>query len=251
MQNFQINGTFGEKIIDTEIFLANNSNKILINFHDLYGHKYGSENKFLRLAKNFSEENIANVVLFSSSRKNLAKNPEKSDYENKIANFYGKNFEDEVQDAINVINFILENSEKIFGISKENVEIIINGNSLGGTIAFFVAKNYPQIKVISTVAGALRSEKVTQPILSTYPSVNEIIKNLQKFHGKYIMHEAENDVIFAHENYENFYENITNTMEKQRFLYEKTNHNFTKIDNEKSEIPYKKVMENLTNFLKN
>ncbi len=252
LQNYQIEWVFGDKMLDTNIYLAQNSNKIIINIHGLYGHKNGSDQKFLWFAEHFSNNNLAHTILYSSSRKNIANNPELSDYENKFLKFFWKNFDDEVSDAKRIIEFCLENSEKIFHQKPENLEFFVNGNSLGGTIAFFLAKDFAQIRGISSVGGALRREKWNTPIINTYPDASEIIENLSCFCGKFLLHEAGEDVIFDKEHYNDFYKNISHAQEKSRIYYDWVVHNFGKIFGEKSKKPYQEVIKNFEKyFLKN
>lgn len=72
-------------------------------------------------------------------------------YEARMESFRGKTFEDELADARSVLADMVANSQRDFGISGDELEITLHGNSLGGIIAFYLAAEFPQVKAVVTV----------------------------------------------------------------------------------------------------
>ncbi len=72
-------------------------------------------------------------------------------YESRMESFRGKTFEDELADARTVVADLVANSKRDFGVSANELEIALHGNSLGGIIAFYLASEFPQVKAVATV----------------------------------------------------------------------------------------------------
>lgn len=236
--------TFWEKIIEMEIFKAK-SKKIILNIHWVFG----SKNDFWQrnFAENISKKNKANVVLFTSSRRKEIYDENLTKQENREKIFSGKSFYDEVEDAKIVLKNILKNSEKYFWEKKEDLEIFLNGNSLWWSISFYLAKDFPFLKNISTVWTWLRKQKSEVPILDTFPDLDEYSQVLKNFSGKYLMNEAWNDEKFTKESYKEFFEIIW-SKQKEKIFYSWVNHTFLELNAEKSEKPFLEVSENFVKF---
>ncbi len=242
---FNLEGIFWEKIIPVKIFLSKNNKNLIFNIHGVYSSADDATHN--RFAKHIAEWWIANIILFGTSRKNIPYDNNLTPKENGINNFVGKTFENELADARIVFSHILENCEKFFKIPKEELNIIVNGNSLGGTLAFYLAAEFPEIHQISTVGTGLRKAQWNFPIIDTFPELNEYKKILKNFRGKYLMHESGDDNKFSPEQFDEFFETIGAT-EKHRIYYPWVNHPFTRIQGENSEIPYNQVRDNIIHF---
>jgi hypothetical protein len=142
----EIEWDFWDKRIKIEYFPVEHNNKVLINIHWTYWSMYSWSGKYLELAQNVQSNELANVVLFESSRKNIKAKEDLWYYENKQRNFIWKTFEQELNDARRVLSHILKNVP-----NPEDIEITINWNSLWWILGLILAKEFPQIKNISTV----------------------------------------------------------------------------------------------------
>lgn len=234
--------------IDLEVFQNFWNNKIIFNIHWVF---WSKNDPWQRLfAEKIWENNFANVVLFSSSRKDFDYDENISKEENRKIKFSWKTFWDELEDAKIVFKNILENSEKYFWVKKENLEFFVNGNSLGWTLAFFLSEIFPQIKNISTVGTWLRKQKWNFPILDTFPEIEEYKKVLKNFSGKYLMHEAWNDEKFSKESYDEFFKIIW-ASKKEKIFYPWVNHPFSEKNWEKSKKPFLEVFENFVKYFFN
>lgn len=239
--------TFWNKKIDISIFQVPKNNKIVINIHWLYGSKTSS-GKYLDFAKKLQENKIANVVLFQSSRFDLENDENLSKYENKMKKFVWKTFFQELLDAKIVLEEILKNSEKYFWIKKEKLEITLNWNSLWGTLTFFLASEFSEIKNISNVWTWLRKQKWETPVIDTFPDLEIYKEKIQNFKWNFLLHQAGNDDIFSSESYEEFFKLAKNTNQKEKIFYAWVDHSFKKLNWEKSEKPYQKVYENVVKY---
>lgn len=238
----KITWTFWEKIIELDIYQVKWNKNLILNIHWVYSSKDDILHK--NFAEKISKNNLANIVLFSSSRKNLPETWEKTD---KFRNFIWKSFSEELEDSEIVLKNILENSLKYFWTEKENLNIFLNWNSLWWTIAFFLAYKFPFLKNISTVWTWLRKQKWETPIIDSFPIFEEYQKILKNFSGKYLMHEWTKDEKFSHESFSELFENIQ-TKDKKRIIYDWVNHPFSKIFWETSEKPYNEVFENFVKY---
>lgn len=237
----KIPGNFNNNPIEMMVFEAEDSQKIILNIHCLYGSLRGSGDKQVRMAEKLANQNLASVVLYGSSRNSgfwmLPKGMQK------MMEFRWKTFSDELADA----KSILWEVEKKFG---KNIDIIIVGHSLGGMLAFYLAEEFANISAIITVGMGLRSERVNKPILSTFPSEEEIVQKLEKFSGKYLMCSDSEDEIFSEEKFQKFYEKV-GTKEKVREHFIGVEHNFNKLFGERSDKPFDAVISSIEKMLKN
>lgn len=232
----KILGSFWNQMMDVLLCESNNSKRIIINIHCLYGTMRWSADKQFRMAQFFAENNIANTILYASSRKEV-----ESLLPKKIARvraFVWKTFLQELQDAI----IIVENFAKNYD------EIVIVGHSLGGVLAFYLAEKFANISTIVTVWTWLRSEKADMPILDTFPEEVEIIEKLQKFQGRYLMCSDSEDVIFSFEKFTKFFENVS-AKEKVHLHYIWVDHNFNKLYEERSNKPFDNVIKKIAHFI--
>ena len=64
----KIPGNFNNNPIEMMVFEAEDSQKIILNIHCLYGSLRGSGDKQVRMAEKLANQNLASVVLYGSSR---------------------------------------------------------------------------------------------------------------------------------------------------------------------------------------
>lgn len=237
--------TFWEKEIKVDIYQNFWNKNLVLNIHWVYSSKNDKVQK--RFAEKIWKNNDANIILFSSSRKNIDFDKNLTEKENLLKKFCWKTFLEELKDSKIVLKDILENSKKYFWVEKKDLNIIINWNSLWGTIAFFLAFEFPEIKNISTVWTWFRKQKWETPIIDTFPLLEEYKKVLRNFSWKYLLNESGNDNKFSTESFSEFFENIQ-AKEKKRIFYPWVNHPFSELFWENSEKPYDEVYKNFVNY---
>lgn len=242
-QSFSLEGSFWDKKIDCSVYPKMGSKKVVVNIHGTFWNKSGTNGKYENFAEELQDAEVSSI-LYGSSRKSEIDWSISDNYERKKASFEGKTFEDELADAREILRHTIENSDKLLWVPSQELEITLNGNSLWGILAFYLAREFPQIRAISSVGTGLRLEKSDVPILSSLPDSDELQKVVSEFSGKYTMHEALNDRTFSFEAYDELY-NTLSTTNKNRIKYTGVNHSFRKVWDTESTTPYEKVLERL------
>lgn len=241
---------YWDKEIKISSFPCENNDNIVINIHGTFWSLTGSNNKYLNFAENLQQNQLSWSVLYASSRKDWEIDITVTDrYKQKQSRFLWKTFHDELEDARRVVMWVIENASKNFGIQREKLKITLNGNSLWGILAFYLASEFPEIKNISTVWTWLRLEIKDVPILNTFPDANEIIQKLQAFRWKFLMQYWDQDDVFTPDAFESFYKNV-GTQDKSFLHMLWVDHTFWKISWETSSAPYEQVFESLKTLLK-
>lgn len=242
--------TYWDKIITINSFKIKWNNNVLINIHWTFWSLKWWKNKYFNFAKKLQENNISNVVLYESSRKDLPFDESINDvYKQKQAKFIWKTFLDELEDSRRVISDIIKNSEKNFWIKPENLNITLNWNSLWWILAFYLAAEFPEIKNISSVWTWLRLEIKDVPILNTFPKIEELEEKLELFSWKFIMNYWSDDDVFTTKAFSDFYNKVWT--ENKSFVYFLwVNHAFWKVSWEFSQKPYDEIFNNISLLLK-
>lgn len=240
--------SFWDKELKTVIFPLKWSKKLVLNIHWLYWEMQWGWNKYFNFAKKIQENEIANSVIYGSSRIEREYDENLEKFENKKIKFVWKKFEDELIDATTVINYLLENSENLFWVKSEELEITLNWNSLWWMISFFMADKFNQVKNISTVWTWAYLDLWKIPVIDTLVSKEELLEKVKKFKWKFLFNEASDDHIFTKDAYNDFF-NASQSEEKSRTLFSEVDHSFKILNWEKSEIPYNKIFENVANLV--
>ena len=242
----EIEWEFGNKKIKLEVFPIKWSNKVMINIHWTYWSKYWSSGKYMQFAKSLQKNNISNSVLFETSRK--AETPKSETFEEKMKNFEWKSFNQELNDCKKVLDYIIENSESLFWIKKDKLEITINWNSLWWILALMLAKEYAQIKSISTVWSWLSLHKREIPILNSHPSLSELKPYLESYNWKFLLQYWTNDEIFDNESFKKLLKGLKNA-ETSFVKMIWVDHTFKKVDGKNSNMPYRQVYNNVKSLI--
>lgn len=240
---YEIPGSYGDSIIKISHFYGENNPNIIINIHGTYGSMNGWNNKYLNFARQLKSHNIANVVLYESSRKAIEPDSNETDrYKLKQAHFIGKTFFDELEDARRVLQNTLDQSQALFGIEKNKCKIILNGNSLWGILAFYLAHEFSQVKAIVSVWTGLRLEIKNVPILDTFPNIHKLKEKLQSFTGKYVCYYGTDDDIFTKESFFQLLDTVGNKKtDKSIIEMPGVDHSFGKVNWEISHTPYNEI----------
>ncbi len=240
-QSFSLEGSFWDKQIDYCVYPVMGSKKVVVNIHGTFWNKSGTNGKYDTFAENLQGNGIS-AVIYWSSRKSQIDEAITDNYERKKASFEGKTFQDELTDAREALRHTIDNAQELVWVAPDELEITLNGNSLWGIFAFYLAKEFPQVKAISTVWTGLRLEKADVLILSTLPDADELRDVISYFSGRYTMHQALRDETFSPETYDELY-NAVSSEEKNRVQYTGVNHSFRKIWDTDSTKPYEKVLQ--------
>lgn len=240
-----IEWVYGDKNIPIETLLLPNSNQVVINLHGTFWSIHGSNDKYLQFWEGLVQRKVANVVLYQTSRKNVPADPEITDrYKQKQAKFIWKTFQNELEDVRRVVTDIVWNSQKLFWVPSDELEITLNGNSLGGIIAFYLASEFPQIKNIVSAGTWLRLEIKDVPILDTFPHKDKLIAKLQAFQWKYLQFYGTQDDVFTLQSFFDLLEHVWSTQDdKSSVELIWCDHTFWKVDGETSTLPYSKVLD--------
>lgn len=237
-----LKGSFWDKEIAYSAFPVMGNKKVVINIHWTFWNQHGTNGKYHNFATQLQTSGIS-AVTYGSSRKSEIDDSIVDSYERKKAHFEGKTFEDELSDARAALQHTIENSMELLWVPSEELEITLNGNSLWGILAFYLAQDFPQITDISSVWTGLRLEASDVPILSSLPNPESIREVASKFTGNYSMHQAGSDSVFSPKAYDELYQAVT--WEKNRTQYTGVNHSFRSVSGIQSEKPYEKVRERL------
>jgi hypothetical protein len=248
MQKIKLKWNFWNKELFLEIWKTKiKNNNVVINIHWAF---WKINEKYRKFWKKLLENNNSNIVLYSSSRlENNFENLELSEFEKKQKLFEWKILKDEIKDWKIVINYILENSEKLFNIKKEDIILIINWNSLWWIIALELANIFNEIKNINIVwTGAFLDIKWTT-LIDSYPDLIDLSNLLKKFNWNLLLNYATQDIVFTEKSFYLFYDLLKNANKsKMKFIW--VDHSFKKINWEKSEIPYDHIYKNIVELLK-
>ena len=251
-ESHNIEGTYGDGIIQINTFKIENNPNVTINIHGTFGSMNGGSGKYRNFAETLATDWASNVVLYESSRKQAEIDPTTTDrYKQKQAKFIGKTFSDELEDTRRVLRDTIENSSSLFGIEKKDLIITLNGNSLGWILAFYLAQEFSEVKNIVSVGTGLRLEIKDIPILDTFPEFSELKEIIQAFRWKYLMIHGTEDDVFTLQSFVDLID-LVGSEEKDKTKIELTwvDHTFGKLNGEESTLPFKRVTDEVCNLLK-
>ena len=113
----------------TKVLITKSKKKtsnVLVNFHGLYGLSGDPRSKSKKLAEEVTDKGKAHVVNFNSSRDwSLYKD---GDWSAMKEAYKGKTFDQELQDAKDTMEMILDQSKVLFGVDKKDLNFFLVGN---------------------------------------------------------------------------------------------------------------------------
>lgn len=251
MEKYIIRGSYGNRLIKIHVrkSLAL-SNYVTIFVHGLYG--FFNENdindKVYILAKKLTEESVSNVICYESSR-DFSFDGSLS-YEKRQESFKEKTFTQELNDLKKVIDYIIDNSEKLFGIKKKNLILNLHGNSIGGTIILMLTKYFPYIRKISLCGTGCGRGTANRPIQSTTPDESILLDSISKYSGELFLLQGSKDNIVPLESGIK----ILNHAKRAKIIHreiEGANHNFSKINEVETREATNIFVNEIFDFLKN
>lgn len=223
-------------------------NTVTIFAHGLYGVFDTDENddKVNRLVKRLTTKNISHCVIYNSSR-DFSFSPN-TDYKDRKKAFLDKTFEQELSDLKKVVIWVIENSEKVFGVKSEKLSINIHGTSLGGTLAILLEDLFTKIKKISLCGSGCGGIYSTKPILSTYFAEKDILDSAAKYKGRLLLLQGSEDTVIPKESGLKILKYAINATTKHIVIYG-TNHNFSKINGMDDDEAKKQFEEIIFDFI--
>ncbi len=173
-------GTFASKEVVFDLFTITENNKLIIFFHGCCGTVYEQNpTTYQLLSELLVSDGSASCAIFENSRR-LRKTeipPDMEFFEFASEAFGGKTFEQELQDARNTVEYLLEQYAKV---NKNEPELYFIGFSLGGLIASILSSEYP-VKGTMLFGSASRFEIMEGlPILGEQHRQDEVQELVKK-----------------------------------------------------------------------
>jgi hypothetical protein len=249
MDRVQLTGSYNHKSIDAYIWKSHKPVSVVTIFvQGLYGvYSPGEqEDKVNMLVSMLTSKGISHCVNYNSSR-DFSFNTD-TDYDERKKAFIDKTFIQELDDLKSVVKWIVENSEKIFGIKKSDLILNVHGNSLGGTFTVLLDDFFPVIKKISLCGSGCGTNGSTKPILSTYLPEQTILDSISKFRGELLLLQGSEDTQVPLESGMKILAHAIHA-KTSHMVVEGANHNFSKMCGEKSDLAKGKYITILFDFL--
>lgn len=204
------------------------TNKVTLMVHGLYSESGTPYSKSRLLAKKILEKNFSHIVQFSSSRDwNIF--PNDGDYMKQQEAFKGKNFNEEISDLRDTIDFILDQSTSLFNVKTKDLKFNIVANSIGGTVVSTLKDKFKYIDKIVLVGSGTKPSDSTKSILSTIPEESDIFDSTKSFRGELLFLQGSKDDVVPLDAQERLFISYKNAKTK-KVVVEGANHNFSKIN---------------------
>lgn len=216
------------------------NNKVLFNLHGLYGLSGDHNSKSRKLAEVVTKAGKAHVVNFNSSRDWGVF--EDGNWEKMKKAFEGKTFEQELQDAKDAVEVVVDQSQELFGINSKDLELYIVGNSLGGVVATCLAEYFKITKAI-VLAGS-----ETRTVFPTKLTEKQILDNASKFRGKVMLIQGSKDDVVPLEAGDALLLGYTSAKTK-KLIVEGANHQFSKINGKDKRKAFNQYIEAILQFI--
>ncbi len=158
---------------------------ILFQIHGAYGITGDKGSKSRYLNNKIIKSGMAHSVQFSSSRDWSVYSIEGRNTQ--ILAFENKTFQQEAADICDAIHLILDQSNELFGIKRDDVNLWVLANSIGGTVLSTLSGILPKIKKIVLCGSGIGSSSSTKPILSTCPPKEVLRESAKKFQGEILL----------------------------------------------------------------
>jgi dienelactone hydrolase len=113
--------------------------------------------------------------------------------------FVGKTYNEEVEDFRQGIRAAVAATARRFGVAPKDVDLVMLGSSLGGTIAAQLSDEFkPRALILAAPATRTDEGEGTWPILSTFPRDPEtILSPLRKYRGDVTLLRGQQDTVVA------------------------------------------------------
>ncbi len=213
---------------------------VLINIHGLYGLSGDNGSKSKKLAEKVTRSGIAHAVMFNSSRDwNIF---EDGNWDKQKKAFEGKTFDQELQDVIDTVELIIDQSKDIFDIPSDKLRFFIVGNSLGGTLSTCLDGYFKYIdKIVLAGSG-------TRTVFPSELTEKEILNKASKFKGGVLLLQGSKDDVVPLEAGDALLAGYKKAKTRKQTI-DGANHQFSKIDGKNKSKAYQLYIEAIIKFL--
>jgi dienelactone hydrolase len=223
------------------------SNNVLIIVHGLYGQAGDPNSKSRFLGNTVLKANVAHVVYFSSSRDwGVFKD---NNWEKQVEAFKGKTFKQEADDLRDTIDLLLDQSEFLFKVKKDELKFSIIANSIGGSVISTLKDKFGFIDKIVLAGSGTGSVSSDKPILSTEPPESEILKSTSNFTGDVLSIQGGEDSTVPLESQDKLLSGYKEA-KSSKIIIEGANHNFSNIFGKDKRLARKLYTNFIIKFLK-
>lgn len=250
MEKIIIQGNYHLKPVDVYFTKSRQrTSKVTVFVQGLFGvfEPNDQEDKINLLVKKLTEEGVSHCVNYNSSRD--FSYDSQADFNYRMEAFKEKTFEEELGDLKSVVKWVIDNSSEIFGITKEELKLNICGSSLGGTLAVLLEEHFPIIEKISLAGSGCGTNGSTKPILSTHYPEKDILDAVSTFKGKLLLIQGGEDTTVPLESGRKIIENASSAS-VSHIIIPGANHNFSKLNGEKSTKVKEEFVQALFDFFK-
>ncbi len=234
-------GSFGKRKIYYR-YLKSKKNNIdyYVFFHGVFGSSL--KDRYVKIAKRITEENIGNVFLFESSRKEYTFEKKTENFEDYVKTFAGKTFKDELSDVLEIFNFFLERIVN----NRSEARLHFVGFSLGGTLLSFLIPKYGHmIKNIYLFGSGITTKGYNKPILSSYPKKEDILSNFSCYQGNVYLIQGTKDNVVPRNEARKIISQAKKAFFRSLFIVRGADHRFLFIDGEPQEAYFNELILNI------
>ena len=156
--------------------------------------------------------------------------------------FEGKTFEQELADAKDTVELIIENSEDLFEIKKSKLRLILIGNSLGGVVSTCLSDYFKYVdKIVAAGSG-------TRTVFPTKLSEKQILSRASQFKGDFLLLQGSKDDVVPLKAGDALLAGYINASTKKKII-EGANHQFSKIHGNKKKA-YQLYTDEILHFIR-
>lgn len=230
--NYIQEGSFGKKRIYYDFFpVVNPGENYYVFFHGVYSTCF--KPKTLSLAKSIVDQSLGSVFLFETSRQyySFERESQSLSFEEYITeSFYGKTFQNELDDVKTIIRFFKEHL-----ITTTAYKLHFIGFSLGGTMLSFLISENRQLSSITLFGSGITTKGQATPIRNEYPKKEVILSNFNHFPGNMTLIQGTEDSVVPIEEAREIIFQANQAKTRKLILWRGVDHLFTKIDGSKNE----------------
>lgn len=242
-----LKGNYYNNFIKLDVFRTKKvTSNVFLNVHGLYGLSGDTGSKSKLLGKSILEDNIANVVHFSSSRDWSIFDDKDRDLGLKA--FQDKTFNQERQDLLDTLDLLYCMSKDLFDV--DDIKFYIVANSLGGTITSSISEKFNLVDKIILCGSGTGASSPSKPILSTYPSKEYVKKSASKFTGEVMLLQGSKDDVVPIFSQDELIASYSGAKFNIKKVIEGANHNFSSINGKNKKMAYKLYCDEVINFIK-
>ncbi len=222
------------------------SDNVFVNVHGMYGRSGDPGSRSWSLGRRILNDGLGNVVQFSSSREWPVYG---DDYQARAAAFANKTFPQELADLKDTIDLLLDQSDQLFRIDKDDLRLNLIANSIGGTIVSMLADRFRYVdRIILCGVGTGRSTS-RRPILSSCPPEEVLFKSAATFTGDVLLVQGSRDDVVplsAQNRLLSAYANAN----RQKVVIDGADHTFATINGINGQLAQERFIDAILEFIR-